>query len=153
MKLTASRLKEIIKEQLETVLLEQESVSLMPGYEIDRIDLEKVDKKGNVFGLEYIKARGNEKSANKAVKVDSKKFRKTIQDRDGSPIEIQLTVLKNKTPGADKDPAFKSAPIRGRLIIQKNDREEIKPWSPAVEKYVNSEVQKILAAPEFKELK
>ena len=149
MKLTKSRLKELIKEEIEVI---QEQEAMQPGYAIDRIDFTKADKKGNVFGIEYIKARGDEKSANKAVKVDSKSFSKTIQGPGGAPIEVKLTVLKNKTPGADKDPAFKSAPIRGRLIIQKNGREEIKSWSPAVEKYVNSEVQKILASPEFKEL-
>ena len=149
MKLTKSTLKRLIREELEKL---QEQEAVQPGYEIDVIQLEKADKKGNVFSLEYVKTKGDAKSADIKVKVDSKFFTKTIQGPRGMPIEVRLSIGKNKTPGADKDPAFRKAPIEGELIITKNGKEQVKPWSPAVERYVNNQVKQVLSAPEFKEL-
>ena len=148
MKLTKSRLKQLIKEQLETVLQEQEA--LQPGYAIEVIKIEKANKRG-VTAIVLAKKKGDPRSADTKIQVDSKNYNKK-KLIGGVETEVRISINKQKTPGADKDPKFANAQWEGEFAIEVNGKEKVEPWSPGAEKYVNSYIRQLLAAPEFKQL-
>ena len=148
MKLKESKIKQIIKEELETVVQEQEA--MQPGYAIEVIKIEKANKRG-VTAIMLAKKKGDPRSADKKIQVDSKNYNKK-KLIGGVETEVRISINKQKTPGADKDPKFANAQWEGEFAIEVNGKEKVEPWSPGAEKYVNSYIRQLLAAPEFKEL-